>query len=117
MARNLVIGFEYFSYVNDTYVLNSKHYKAGGMSVFGRYTVTPDKLGLFVRFDSYEPNSELKDDEMSLIIAGFDWSPFHKSWKIQPNIFIYDYKNGKTYNPNMTKNSDVVLNLTFFLSF
>ena len=117
MVRNLVIGFEYFSYDNDTYVLNSKRYKAGGLSVFGRYAITPDQFGLFARFDSYEPNSELKDDEMSLMIAGFDWCPVNKSWKIQPNVFIYNYKNGKIYNPTMTKNSDIVLNLTFFLSF
>ena len=46
---------------------------------------------------------------MGLIIAGLDWTPRHASWKIQPNVWIYDY--------NDARKGDVVFNLTFFLSF
>jgi hypothetical protein len=47
---------------------------------------------------------------LSLIIAGLDWAPIHSSWKIQPNVWIYNYKDS-------AKKSDVIVNLTFFLSF
>jgi hypothetical protein len=44
------------------------------------------------------------------VIVGFDWAPIHSSWKIQPNVWFYNYKDS-------AKKSDVVANLTFFLSF
>ncbi len=92
-------------------------YDVGGWSAFGRYTVKPDKLALFARYDDYMPNELDRDLDMTLVIAGFDWAPFHPSWKIQPNIWFYNYADGTRYLASATKNSDVVFNLTFFLSF
>ena len=72
---------------------------------------------IFARFDSYMPNSLDRDLDMSLVIAGFDWAPFHPSWKLQPNIWLLDYADGTRYLAGATKNSDILFNLTFFLSF
>lgn len=111
MVKNLVLGAEYFVYKNDLMLTAAKErYDISGFSIFGRYTISPDKLALFARFDSYEPNSKLAGDGTSLIIAGFDWAPIHKSWKLQPNIWYYTYQDD-------LKKDDVVFNLTFFLSF
>ena len=35
----------------------AKKYDTGGWSVFGRYTLKPDKVTAFARYDSYVPNS------------------------------------------------------------
>jgi hypothetical protein len=117
MVKNLVLGGEWFTYKNDLYQTAGEKYDVGGWSVFGRYTVETDKFALFARYDSYNPNSLDPGLDMSLVIAGFDWAPYHKSWRLQPNVWFTTYTDGVRYNANATKNSDVVFNLTFFLSF
>ena len=117
MVKNLIIGAEWFTFKHDLNQTAGEKYDTGGWSAFGRYIVKPDKLALFARYDSYMPNSLDRGLDMSLVIAGFDWAPYHVSWKIQPNVWFYQYTNGTRYNATATKNSDVVFNLTFFLSF
>jgi len=117
MVKNLVIGGEWFTYRNDLYQTAGRKYDVGGWSTFGRYTVKPDKFALFARYDSYRPNSLVRDRDMSLAIVGLDWAPYHASMKLQPNVWFVNYKNGVVYNANAASNSDVVFNLTFFLSF
>jgi hypothetical protein len=111
MVKNLVLGAEYVVYQNDKYsTVDAARYDVSGLSIYGRYSVKPDVLSLFARFDSYEPNSKSSDDEMSLVIAGLDWAPVHKSMRLQPNIWIRSYANSGM-------KSDLIFNLTFFLSF
>ena len=81
-----------------------------GFSVFGHYSLIADKLNLFARFDHYEPDDLIDDNEISLIIAGLDWAPLDKSFKLQPNIWIYNYK-------DPLKKNDLVFNLTFLMNF
>ena len=115
--KNLTLGAEWFVFKNDLYQTGGVKYDVGGWSVFGRYIVKPDKLALFARYDDYMPNELDRDLDMSLIIAGFDWAPFHPSWKLQQNIWLLDYADGTRYLAGATKNSDILFNLTFFLSF
>jgi hypothetical protein len=111
VVKNLTVGAEYFVYRNDKYLTADKaRYDVSGLSIFGRYIVSPDVFAFFARFDRYEPNSKVGDDELSLVIAGLDWAPFHKSMKLQPNIWFQSYANSE-------KKNDVVFNFTFFLSF
>ena len=117
MIKNLVLGGEWITYKNDFYQTAGEKYDVGGWSAFGRYTIETDKLALFARYDSYVPNSLDRDLDMSMVIAGFDWAPVHKSWRLQPNVWFTNYTDGVRYNASATKNSDVVFNLTFFLSF
>ncbi len=117
MVKNLVLVGEWFTYRNDLYQTADEMYDVGGWSAFGRYTVKPNKFALFARYDSYMPNSLNRDRDMSLAIVGLDWAPYHASMKLQPNVWFVNYKNGILYNANATSNSDVVFNLTFFLSF
>ena len=117
MVKNLVLGGEWFTYKNDLYQTAGEKYNVGGWSAFGRYVVKADKFQLFARYDSYMPNSLDRDLDMSLVIVGFDWAPYHASWKLQPNVWFTNSTNGVRYNASATKNSDVVFNMTFFLSF
>jgi hypothetical protein len=111
MVKNLTVGAEYFSYDNDKFMNADKsHYNAGGLSIWGIYKIVLDKFNVFARYDHYTPNSTNSLANINLIIAGFDWTPVHKSWKIQPNIWYYTYADS-------THKSDAYFNLTFFLSF
>ena len=111
MVKNLTLGLEYFVYRNDKNLTAEKNrYDVSGLSIFGRYSLQPDVLALFARFDRYEPNSRIEDDTVSLIIAGFDWAPVHKSMRIQPNVWIRTYADPE-------KENDIIFNLAFFLSF
>ncbi len=116
-VSNLVIGGEWFTYKADLNQTGGVKYDMGGWSAFGRYALKPDKLSVFARYDSYRPNGLDDGLDMSLVIAGFDWAPYHASWRLQPNVWFYRYKDGVRYNANAAKNSDVVFNMTFFLSF
>ncbi|MGQ9800348.1 MAG: hypothetical protein ACUVRL_01570 [Candidatus Saccharicenans sp.] len=107
---NLTLGAEYFVYRNDKNLLEDQRYDRSGLSVFGRYNLIPEKLNLFARFDHYEPNSLRIDDEISLIIAGLDWAPLNSSFRLQPNLWVYDYK-------DPLKKNDLIFNLTFLMSF
>jgi hypothetical protein len=117
MVKNLVIGGEWFTFKADLNQTGGEKYDRRGWSAFARYSVKPDKLQLFARYDGYMPNSLDRDLDISLVIAGFDWAPYSATWKLQPNVWFYNYRNGVRYNADATKNSDVVFNLTFFLSF
>jgi len=129
MVKGLVLAGEWFVYKNDLNWYTPPggtvaKYDTSGWSVFGRYALVPDKLNAFARYDSYTPNNHfvstaglLKAKDMSLIILGLDWAPLHSSLKFQPNIWFTQYKDGKQYKSTATSNSDVVFNMTFFLSF
>lgn len=111
MVRNLVLGAEYFVYKNDkNMTVDETNYDVSGLSIFGRYIFKPDVFSLFARYDHYEPNNKVGDNEMNLVIAGLDWAPVHKSMKVQPNIWIRSYADSD-------KKNDLIFNLTFFLSF
>jgi hypothetical protein len=93
-----------------TMISVNKHFDVSGFSIFSTYKIIPDTLAIFARYDGYQPDSTNSVKNLSLIIAGLDWAPIHSSWKIQPNVWIYNYKDS-------AKKSDVIINLTFFLSF
>lgn len=116
MVKDLVVGGEWFTYKNDLNQTDGAKYDMGGWSAFGRYAINP-RLSLFGRRDSYQPNSLDRDLDLDLVIAGLDWAPYHASWRLQPNVWFYNYKSGARYSAGATKNSDVVFNMTFFLSF
>jgi hypothetical protein len=111
MVKNLTIGAEYFVYDNDLKLTSDKRqYNMSGFSLFGRYVLKPDVLAAFARYDIYEPNNKVDNNKISLGILGVDWAPLHASMKLQPNIWIYTYQDSN-------KKTDVIFNMTFFLSF
>jgi hypothetical protein len=130
MVKNLVLGGEWFVYKNDLNQYTAPgatgpaKFNASGWSVFGRTTLVADKLNAFARYDRYDPNNRFvsatglaKAKDIGLAILGLDWAPLHSSLKFQPNIWIYNYKDGTQYKASATSNSDIQFNMTFFLSF
>ena len=115
----LNVSGEWFTYDSDSFFNKvtqpdgstvNRHYNVGGLSLFGSYKIILDKLNVFARFDSCSPDSTNDNKNLCLAIVGFDWAPIHGSWKIQPNVWFYSYKDA-------AKKGDIVANLTFFLSF
>jgi hypothetical protein len=118
MVKGLLVGGTWFEYKNDLYQTSDLvKYNVSGWSVFGHYALTKKNLNVFARYDSYRPNSQDTDLNMSLLIVGLDWAPLHSSLKLQPNVWFTNYTDGVRYNANATSNSDVVFNMTFFMSF
>jgi hypothetical protein len=122
MVKGLILGGEWFTYKNDlNQALNpdtdaQDKYNVSGWSAFSRYALG-GKLNAFARYDSYIPNSFNRAKDMNLTIVGLDYAPLHSSFKLQPNVWFYHYKDGTQYKATATSNSDVQFNLTFFLSF
>jgi hypothetical protein len=119
MIENLNISGEWFTFNNDKnydVVTNpdatqsQTHYNVSGWSVFATYKIQPEKFVVFARYDSYQPKSTVSSKDLSLIILGFDWYAWGANTRLQPNVWIYNYKDS-------SKKGDIVANLTFFMSF
>lgn len=111
MVKNLNVSFEWFRYDNETYKnADGSHYNVGGWSVFGSYKIKPEKIMAFARFDRYEVNSMGSANDRSLVILGLDWFAWGATGRLQPNIWIHSYGDS-------AKKTDIVFNMTFFLSF
>ncbi|MBN2198452.1 MAG: hypothetical protein JW747_01230 [Candidatus Aminicenantes bacterium] len=109
--KNLTLAFEWFTYKNDANMTAGNRYDRQGWSLFGRYVLKAKKLTVFGRLDQYEPNTEVGDDKIGLIIAGFEWQPLASSaFKLQPNVWFTTYENS-------AKKNDIVAVVTFFWSF
>ncbi len=123
MVKGLILGAEWFVYKNDLKQYRPDattpwaRYNVSGWSGWGRYILIQDKLNAFARYDSYIPNSRNRDKDLTMAILGVDWAPTHASLKLQPNISIVSYKDGRQYKSSATSNTDVIFNLTFFMAF
>jgi hypothetical protein len=119
MVKNLNVSVEWFKYDNEKYfdtVTNAdgskseNHFDVGGWSLFGTYKIVPDKISVFARYDSYQPKSTDSNRDMTLLIVGLDWFAWGSNCRLQPNVWIYNYKDS-------AKKTDIVGALTFFMSF
>lgn len=108
----LILAAECFLYRNDLKVIptTNQRYDSSGLSIYGNYVVIRDVFVLLARYDHYEPNNRLAKNRVDLIIAGIDWAPFGPSFRLQPNLWLYDYEDS-------TKKKDLIFQMTFFLSF
>jgi len=105
LIKNANLVFEWLQYDNET-----RTFKSGGWSAYATYQVNPGKLGAFIHYDHYQPNLSDSNKDQGLIIAGLDWFAWGENCRIQPNIWIYNYKDS-------AKKADVVGVVTFFMSF
>lgn len=100
----LAAGIEFY---NMTVGTDSSDGKLNGLSLFGRYDVSENGT-VVARFDMYDP-SDADNDEVNLIIAGFDYRA-GKGISVIPNIFYYTYA-ADNVDP------DIIANITFLWSF
>jgi hypothetical protein len=84
----------YFRKVKNAYKLVDSYDNLNGMglSIFGNYFFN-QKIGLFARFDRFDPNlaSDAKGDSRNLYIGGLAFKPAEK-FIISPNIFIETFE-------------------------
>lgn len=64
--------------------------RARGISGFAVIQPAP-RLGVFGRFDWFDPNEDLQNDGYSLFIAGLDFSPF-ETIHFMPNLWSQNYQ-------------------------
>jgi len=112
------VGVETFlkSQQNGYKNLTSKSYEsksAFGLSVFAWVSLT-EQIRLLGRFDTMDPNtnSDVKDDQTSLILAGVDFK-IDKNVSIIPNIEVFNYQK----NLYGKEAKDIVARATFSYSF
>ncbi len=96
-------------------------------SAFVRGSIIKDKLGFYLRYDNYNPNTDFNADYIysagnmpnteNFLMAGLNYSP-HKNVHIMPNIW-YDGFNNRTRNAKgVTKSDyDLVARITFYYLF
>ena len=90
--NDLILGAEYALRTEDGSATTNR----SGLSLFSRYLFNSN-FGAFARYDFLEPNYDMDDDTVSLIIIGLDYMP-HKLFNILPNIFIYTLNNSRKDN-------------------
>lgn len=85
--------------------------KPFGFSIFASAPVIKEKLNTFVRYDSYNPNTEITKTGFNeyFFTAGVDYMPI-KNVHFMPNIWI----NGFSAKKGSSRDADVVARLTFF---
>jgi len=101
-------GVEVFQKKSNKALANNQDRTENGFSVFGAVKAA-EKVKLFGRFDSYDPNTDLDDDGNSLIIAGLDFAP-EKNVNIMPNVRIESYQAAG-------KDANTIGQVTFFFRF
>lgn len=126
------VGADHKVYYNTT--------KAMGVSVFAKARVYKDKLGVFARYDMYDPTKNISDiasnpfytsyaaltsqyeptNKEQFITAGIDFTPI-KNVHIMPNIWVNTYKTALdpsqyalNANASSTLGTDLVYRLTFY---
>jgi hypothetical protein len=83
-------GVEVFQKKNNKALANDQDRTENGFSVFGAVKAA-EKVKLFGRFDKYDPNTDVDDNGISLIIAGVDFLA-DKNVNIIPNVRIESYQ-------------------------
>jgi hypothetical protein len=108
--------------------------KAKGISIFVRGPIVKDKLGFVVRYDNFNPNTDIDNNQYSkytstttgyndpstkqaFFLAALDWTP-NKNVHLMPNIWYSHYAtqlSGLTGKVN--GDHDIAYRLTFFFTF
>jgi len=68
---------------------SAKDVNGNNISVWGVFKAT-EKLNLLARYDRYEPNTDVDNDESALIIAGLDFHPT-KNVRFIPNVQVQTF--------------------------
>jgi hypothetical protein len=93
--------------VNAQYLMNTTSYENDAkddkkqnvmsvMPIIKLGSVLPIDLDLVARYDIYEPNSDVDDDEENLMVAGFNWN-IERDEKANPILMVQANYNQKSY--------------------
>ncbi|MCK7484036.1 MAG: hypothetical protein M0C28_48960 [Candidatus Moduliflexus flocculans] len=118
MVKNLTLGAEWFVFKNDLYQTAGEKYDVGGWSVFGRYTIKPDKLAALRplrRLHAEQPRPGPRHEPGHRRAS--TGPPSTRAGRSSRTSGSIATRTAPATMPAPTKDSDVVFNLTFFLSF
>lgn len=126
----VTIGAEVFSLTQNNTKSDGTDIKAFGFSLFARAPIVKDKLMVFARYDSYDPDNAYRQQDSpsayqgsnmfrhyneGFFLAGLDFAP-HKSVHIIPNIWINSY-DAKTESDVLVKREpDIVPRVTVYFT-
>lgn len=109
-VEGLAVGVEYYIMIQGGMGMNGTDLGLSGFSVFGRYNVIENGTAI-LRYDMYDPDTDIDNNETDLVIAAFDYRP-SKTVSVIPNINYYT--NGKAL---ANHKSDIIAKLTFVWSY
>jgi hypothetical protein len=126
----LTLGAEVFSFSQNNSKADGTDIKAFGYSLFGRAPIIKDKLNVFARYDSYDPDNAYRQQDVpstyqgsnmfrhyreGLFIAGLDFAP-NKNFHIMPNIWINTYDVKASSPVLVERESDIVPRITVYFT-
>lgn len=127
---SLTLGAEIFSLTQNNIKSDGSDSKTFGYSLFARAPVVKDKLSVFARYDSFDPDNAYRQQDApatyqganmfrhyseGFFVAGLDFSP-HKSVHIIPNIWINSYDAKATSNVLVDREADIVPRVTLYFT-
>jgi hypothetical protein len=118
-AGTLTVGIEAFQQNQQHYKTLKTGFLQEGISVFVRDTLIRNKLGVFVRYDTYDPDATEKviGAKEHFVILGLDYTPL-KNVHFMPNIWYDGYSN--KFDLAQGKNAydyDLEARITFWYNF
>ena len=123
-------GAEIFSFRQNNLKPDGSDANTFGYSLFARAPVAQDKLSVFARYDSFDPDNAYRTQDAptvyagsnmfrhyseSFFVAGLDFSP-HKSIHIMPNIWINSYEAKAESSILVDRKADIVPRVTVFFT-
>jgi hypothetical protein len=125
------IGVELFSQQFQNHKSDGTNTSPLGFSVFARGSIIRDKLNAYARFDSYNPDTDFRPQDIlpaynastmftqydeNFFVAGLDYAA-HKNVHIMPNIWVNSYSAKEEADILPERKSDLVARVTVYFIF
>ncbi|MEO5906096.1 MAG: hypothetical protein ABIQ11_05185 [Saprospiraceae bacterium] len=123
-------GAEIFSLTQNNLKTDGSDVNPLGYSIFARAPIVKDKLTVFARYDSFDPDNAYRTQDAptaylganmfrhyseGFFVAGLDFAP-HKSVHIIPNIWINSYEAKAESNVLVDRKADIVPRVTVYFT-
>lgn len=127
----LTVGVEVMSHSQNKVKPDGTDATAFGVSLFVRGSIVKNKLGFFTRYDSYDPDTRYREQDVITVYnganmnrhydeqfftGGLDFTP-HKNVHLMPNLWVNSYKAKVDTGLLVKRKADIVPRLTFFFIF
>ncbi len=127
---SFTFGAEVFSLTQNSQKSDGSDIQVFGYSIFGRAPIVKDKLTVFARYDSYDPDNVYRAQDApsaylganmfrhyseGFLVAGLDFAP-HKSVHIIPNIWVNSYEPKAESSVLVDRKADIVPRVTVYFT-
>ncbi|HUQ65202.1 MAG TPA: hypothetical protein VM101_03560 [Flavitalea sp.] len=130
-TSSFAIGGELFTQTMNNTKSDGEDATPFGVSIFARASVIKDKLNVFARYDSFNPDNSYRNEDAitvynaanmfrhydeTFFLAGLDYYP-HKNVHIMPNIWVNTYSPKADAEILPEREADIVPRVTFYFIF